>query len=270
MYFSISDVIPSPSVPVAASTELNQETTTVNIDESPVVATTTIQSPSVQMEETKLDVPAESKRHTSPRCGSHHVRHSSHPVPQPLSLQGEKTIDPDCIQTTPRTTSTYAINNCQRRGSFKSQPVITELFADATVETQNHGAKPATTVTKPSAVKMRKPRRTFVKPTKTKKPLVISKQKILPKPVENTNVEIKKEEKPQEDAIIIAGTDWVMSIKPQVIHEEESILSPLFEAPTIDDEDLPSCASPTDQLDMSQATVMTSFADNLVCSIFFL
>ncbi|CAF4526167.1 unnamed protein product, partial [Rotaria magnacalcarata] len=67
---------------------------------------------------------------------SHYGRQSSHPVPQPLSLQGEKPVDPDYSQGAARTT-TSAMINCQRRGSLKGQPVITELFADSVVETKN-------------------------------------------------------------------------------------------------------------------------------------
>jgi hypothetical protein len=55
--------------------------------------------------------------------------------------------------------------------------------------------------------------------------------------------------------------DWMMTVKPQMINDEESALSHLFDASPVDDEDLPSCISPTDHLEVSQTTLMTSVGE---------
>ncbi|CAF2865348.1 unnamed protein product [Rotaria sp. Silwood2] len=262
---SNNDVI--PSFPTAASIETTQITNTVKTEELPF-ANVNVEPVSQQTEQLKLDIPTEPKRHLSPRSNSNYSRQCSNPVPKPLSLEGEKTVDADYPQTITRAV-TSTIINCQRRGSLKGQPLITDLFEESIIETQKSIVKPEPIhQTKLLAAKMKKQRRNFIKSPKLKKTIITNKPKILVKVIEktemkcqSTNTEINQEEKTNENAIIIGGTDWVMTVKPQVINQEESVLSQLFQIPTVDDEDIPSCPSPTDHLDVSQTTVMTSFDD---------
>ncbi|CAF3336885.1 unnamed protein product [Rotaria socialis] len=265
---SNNDVIP-PSFHVATPNETAQVTNTVKTEESSVsIANNESTSPQTE-QQIKLDISTEPKRNLSPRCNSHYGRQSLHPVPQPLSLQGEKPVDPNYPPATARTT-TSAMINCQRRGSLKGQPVITELFADSVVETQNPSVKPELMPSgKPSMVKMKKPRRNCIKTAKPKKQITANKPKITPKIIEkievkcqNTNSELDQQEIPNENTMIVSGTDWVMAVKVQAKNDEDPTLSQLCEISTIDEEDLPSCASPTDHLDVSQTTLMTSFGDN--------
>jgi hypothetical protein len=154
----------------------------------------------------------------------------------------------------------------QRRGSLKGQPLITDLFEDSVMETQKSIVKSEPIPpTKPSTMKLKKQRPNFLKCAKSKKLIVTNKPKTsttVPGKIEmkcqSRNTEINKEEKTNENMIVIGGTDWMITFKPQVINYEESVLSQLFEPPTVDDEDIPSCDSPIDHLAASQSTLMTS------------
>ena len=224
------------------------------------------------MEPTKLDISVEPKH--PPACrvsSSRYSQRPSHPVPQPLTLQGEKTVDADYPQPTTTRTSASAIACRQRRGSLKGQPLIMELFEDATMDTQKSIAKPEPpSPMRSMAMKPKKPRSNFVKNTKVKKPVAPIKLKtpaaaaVLKVEVrcQSTNTEMCEDFKPEGNMIVVGGTDWVMNVKPQVIHSDEAVLSQLFNQSTADDEDLPSCASPSiDQLAVSQSTLMTSMGE---------
>jgi hypothetical protein len=183
-------------------------------------------------------------------------------------LQGEKTIETDCAQAIRRTTSCTMVG-CQRRGSLKGQPTITELFEDSHLEAQNPVVKSGLTPsTNPSTVKLKKQRPSFVKSAQPKKAVVVNKTKTsttitgkTEMKCQSTNTEIKEENETDDNRIVIGGTDWMMTVKPQIMNDDESALSYLSQVPTVDDEDIPSCTSPTDQLASSQTTLMTSFGD---------
>ncbi len=268
IFFYISDVIPPPSA-LSASIETSQVTNTVKPEELPSPPVNVEPVPP-KTEELKLNIPTEPKHHPSSRgCNSHYSHRSSHPVPKPLTLQGEKIVEADYPQTTTRTTAP-ALGCSQRRGSLTGQPLITELFPDSTIETQKPIVKPPEPIppTRPSTVKPKKQKPCFLKCTKPKTTIVINKPKISTKAVgkietkcQSRNTEIKEEQKTNENMIVIGGTDWMMTVKPQVITNEKCVLSQLFEPSTVDDEDLPSCASPTDHLAVSQSTLMTSIGD---------
>lgn len=224
------------------------------------------------MESTNLDIAPELKRPSATRASSsRYSQRPSHPVPQPLTLQGEKSVDADYPQTTATRTSTSAIACRQRRGSLKGQPLIMELFEDTVIDTQKSIVKPEPPPpVRSMAMKPKKPRSNFVKNAKAKKPMAPIKSKtpataVVPKVevrCQSTNTETCTESTAEGNMIVVGGTDWVMNVKPQVIHSNEGVLSQLFNQSTADDEDLPSCASPSiDQLAVSQTTLMTSFGD---------
>lgn len=258
--------------PPSASVETSQVTNSDESEELPS-PTENLELVSPQTEEIKFDVPHESKHHPSSRCSSRYSHRASHPVPKPLTLQGEKIVDADYPQTATRTLLS-TVGPCQRRGSLKGQPLIIELFEESTVETQNPHVKPEIICpTKPSTLKFKKQRPGFLKSVKQKKTIVANKPKPPPQPptavigkiemkCQSTNTDTKEEEQQKnENMIVVGGTDWMMTVKPQAINCQESVLSHLFESATVDDEDLPSCNSPTDQLAASQTTLMTSFGD---------
>lgn len=252
-----SDVIPSPSQPPSASNEISQ---TMNNNKSEE-----IQSP--PNEPTKAD-PSKPKRQSSCRPTSHRP---SHPVPKPLTLQGEKIVDGDCPETA-RRTNLAASGCCQRRGSLKGQPLIVEMFPDTAEQTSNVDIKPEPAQmqpVRPTTLKLKKPKTNFVKNTKPKKPIGPTKSKSsvpvakIEMKSQSTSTEIETEQTPEENVIVIGGTDWMMTVKPQIINEhDESVLSKLFEASTVDDEDLPDTTSPMDDLAVSSATVMTTVDEN--------
>jgi hypothetical protein len=227
---------------------------------------------SPKSEEITLDTPSEPKRHALSRSSSHYSHHRSHPVPKPLTLQGEKIFDADYPQTNSRTIACTTVS-CQRRGSLKGQPLITELFQDTHIEIEKPIVKPEPIPpTKPSIVKMKKLKPNFIKNPKPKKAIVTNK----PKPstsiaekiemkCQSTSTDMNEEQNTNENMIIIGGTDWIMAVKPQAIAPEESELSQLDQVSTVDDEDIPYCVSPTDQLAASQSTLMTSIGDIAVC-----
>jgi hypothetical protein len=265
----ISDVIPSPSPSVSVAIETSEVTNTNKSEElpSPVEDVEPISS---QMEPLKLDVPTERKRRPSSRASSHYSHRASHPVPKPLTLQGEKIVDADYPQATTRTIPSSTVC-CQRRGSLKGQPLITDLFEESMPETQNPivNPEPRPPPIKSSTMKFKKQRPGFLKNPKPKKPILTNKPKTSTTVIgkievkcQSTNTEINEEQKTNEKSlIVIGGTDWMMTLKPQVIDDQESIISPLFEPSISDDEDIPFCTSPTDHLAVSQTTVMTSVGD---------
>lgn len=193
------------------------------------------------------------------RASSHFSARCSHPVPKPLTLQGEKTVDADFPQCSAR-----PMVSCQRRGSLKGQPLIMELFEDTTID-QNKAAAtnriepnpPA----KPTPMKVKKQRANFVKSAKQKKPTGKSKASVTVTAKADVKSKSLHVETKKEKEIIIGGTDWVMAVQPAAIQPEDPLLSSLFDAPTVDDEDLPICSSPTDDLGISQCTLMTSAGD---------
>ena len=225
-------------------------------------------SPS-QAEEMQLEsVPLEAKRHVSSRAPSHYLHRSTHPVPKPLTLQGEKVVDPDYPQS-PTRPMPSAMISCQRRGSLKGQPFITELFPDPIPEIPHPTNKvEPSACAKPAAVKVKKQRSSVVKSAKTKKPAAAVKaktsttvtSKVEPKD-QSASVDTDYVEKNEPKKIILGGTDWMMAVKPQLVRNDEPVLSDFFQVPTVDDEDLPSCVSPSDFLGVSQCTLMTSAGD---------
>ncbi len=259
--FRNSDVIPPP--PPSATIETSQVVNTVKTEllPSPIVNVEPI-SPQIEQSKSKI------KRHASSGSSSRY----SHPVPQPLTLQGEKTVETDCAQAIRRTASCTMVG-CQRRGSLKGQPTITELFEESHIEAENPVIKSGLTPsTNPSTVKLKKQGPSFVKGAKPKKTVVINKTKTsttisgkTEMKCQSTNTEIKEENETDDNKIVIGGTDWMMTVKPQIMNDDESALSYLSQVPTVDDEDIPSCTSPTDQLASSQTTLMTSFGDIEVC-----
>jgi hypothetical protein len=269
IFFYVSDVIPPPPPPppIFSSTETAQVTNTDKSEElpSPIV---NVEPVSSQTEQLKLDIPAEPKRYPSSRCSSRYSHRSSHPVPKPLTLQGEKIVDADYPQTTTRSISSAMVCR-QRRESLKGQPLIMELFEDSMMETQALIVKPEPIPpTKSAAMKLKKQRPNFLKNAKSKNLIVTSKPKTSPTitgkiemKCQSTNTEINEEKNINDNMIVIGGTDWMMTIKPQVINDGESALSQLFEPSTVDDEDIPFCVSPTDHLAISQTTLMTSVGD---------
>lgn len=224
-------------------------------------------SPS-QADEMQLESAPEIKRHVSSRAPSHYLHRSTHPVPKPLTLQGEKIVDADYPQTATRPMPSAMIS-CQRRGSLKGQPLITELFPDAIPEIPHPTKKvEPSACAKPAAVKVKKQRPSVVKSAKAKKPAAAVKAKTsttVTCKVEPTDqsaiVDADYVEKDEPKKIILGGTDWMMSVKPQLVKTDESVLSDFFQVPTVDDEDLPSCISPSDFLGVSQCTLMTSAGD---------
>ena len=242
-------------------------TNTVKTEELPSPTDNT-EPISPKPEEIKSDVPPEPKRHSSSRCSSHYS-HRSHPVPKPLTLQGEKIVDADYPQTSSRVAVSTLIS-CQRRGSLKGQPLITELFEDSNIEMENPIVKPEPTPpTKPSTIKMKKQKPCFIKNAKLKKIMVNNKPKIsitltakTEMKSQSTSTDMNEEEDSNEKMIIVGGTDWMMSVKPQVTNKNNgSVLSQLDEIFTVDDEDLPYCTSPIDPLAASQPLLMTSVGD---------
>ena len=277
--FNVSDVIPSPLT--ASTVEATQMTNAIKTEDLPssVVNIESVSSPNEQPE---ADVPTELKRQFSSRTGSHYSIRCSHPVPKPLTLQGEKLVETDYLQPSSRIV-TSSTAHCRRRGSLKDQPLITELFPDSTIETKHSVVKPEPIPpTKSVALKMKWQRSNFIKNSKVKKPIIANKPKKPMKTVEktainseNTNTEIKEtnqNEKQEEHTIAIGGTDWMMNVKPQVLKEEggEFTLSQLSQVSTVDDEEIPSCASPIDHLETSQTTIVTNTNDELVCLSFIL
>jgi len=266
MFFYTSDVIPPPPPVVSASVEASQVHDTVKSEELPSPPAN-VEPVSPQTEQSQLNTPITPKCHPSSRCSSHYSHRSSNPVPKPLTLQGEKIVEADYPQTTIRTTVSGMICN-QRLGSLKGQPLITDLFEDSVIETQKSLVKPEPIPpTKPSTMKLKKQRPNFLKSAKSKQLIVTNKPKTsttctgkIEMKCQSTNTDINKQEKTNEKMIIVGGTDWMMTFKPQVINCEGSALSQLFEAPTVDDEDLPSCVSPIDPLAVSQSTIMTSIS----------
>ncbi len=267
-FFCISDVIPPPSLPspVSASIETSQVTNTDKSEDLPSPVAN-VEPVALQTDQSKLVIPMESKCHPSSRASSRYANRCSHPVPKPLTLQGEKSVDADFLQTITRTLPVPMVS-CQRRGSLKGQPLIMNLFEDSMVEPQKSIIKPEPTPTKPLGMKMRRPRPNFVKCAKPKKPVILNKSKPYTAAIgkiemkcQSTSTEIDQEETPKENMIVIGGMDWMMTVKPQMINDEESALSHLFDASPVDDEDLPSCISPTDHLEVSQTTLMTSVGE---------
>ena len=268
--FSISDVIP-PSLPSPSSAS-NETSQVTNIDKSEQLPTSVVIAEPIPlpMEETKVDIPMEPIKHLVPAraSSSRCVQRPSHPVPQPLTLQGEKTVDPDYPQATVTRSSASAIACRHRRGSLKGQPLIMELFEDASIETQKSIVKPEPPPPRKAiATRPKKIRSNFVKSAKAKKNIILSKPK-LPVVVgpkvevksQSTNTELYETPRTDENLIVIGGSDWMMNIKPQVIKGDETALSQLFNESAINDDDLSRCSSPTiaDHLDVSQSTLMTS------------
>ena len=226
---------------------------------------------SPETEEVKLDSPSEIKRPTGGRAPSHYLHRSTHPVPKPLTLQGEKVVDADYPQTATRPMPSAMISY-QRRGSLKGQPFITELFPEAIPEIPHPTNKiEPSACARPAPVKVKKQRPSVVKIAKSKKPdaPIKAKTSTTVKGRVESNTQIPKAEvdaaEPSEPSrIIIGGTDWMMCVKPQMIKDDEPVLADFFQAATVDDEDLPSCVSPSDYLGVSQCTLMTSAGDLLV------
>ena len=260
---------------MSASIETSQVTNTDKTEELP--SPTAISEPvSPKTEEPlQLDTPPERKRHSSSRASSH-FSHRSHPVPKPLTLQGEKIVDPDFPQTNTRLPVSTMVS-CQRRGSLKGQPLITELFEDSNIEIETPVVKPQPIPPKKSlTINMKKHKPNLNKNPKPKKPIVNNKPKTTtPTTItvnakaemksQSTSTDMNDEQSNNENTIIVGGTDWMMSVKPQVTNNQESIYTPFDQIPTVDDEDMPSCTSPIDNLAASQSTLMMSVGDIAVC-----
>jgi hypothetical protein len=224
-------------------------------------------SPS-QTEELKIESAPEIKRHASSRAPSHYAHRNTHPVPKPLTLQGEKVVDDDYPQTATRPMPSAMIS-CQRRGSLKGQPFITELFPDAIPEIPHPPHKvESSACAKPAAVKVKKQRPSVVKSAKPKKPAAAVKAKTsttvtgrVESKDQGASVDTDYVENNEPKRIIVGGTDWMMAVRPQLVKDDETVLSDFFQVPTVDDEDLPSCVSPSDYLGVSQCTLMSSAGD---------
>jgi hypothetical protein len=216
----------------------------------------------LEIDQSKLVIPIESKCHPSSRASSRYTHRCSHPVPKPLTLQGEKTVDPDFLQTVTRSTVYPMI--CQRRGSLKGQPLIMNLFEDSVMETQKSIVKlEPTPPTKPLGMKMKKTKLNFGKCAKPKRPVILNKPKPCTPVTEKIEMKCQSTstDSPEEKMIVVGGTDWMMTIKPQMIDDGESAISKFFDPQCVDDEDLPYCVSPTDHLEVSQSTLMTSVGE---------
>ena len=231
---------------------VNEESLSLSVHNEP--------PPTQQNDELKVMAPKEPKRHSSSRSSSHYAHRCSQ-VPKPLTLQGEKVVDADYPQATVRVIPSSTIS-CQRRGSLSGQPLITHLFEDALHEPVHPIAKIDENVsTKQCLVKPKKRCPTLVKNVKPKKPVVTNKPKTSTTVTGKVQAKSDGDDKAKENVLVVGGTDWVMAVKPQLIVDDEPLLSRLYQVSTVDDEDLPSCQSPTDFLAVSQNTLMTSYGD---------
>src|SRR5690348_8706329 len=97
IFSCISDVIPPPSPVSSASIETCQVPNTDKSEELPPPIVN-VEPVSSETEQLKLDIPIESKRHPSSHANSRHSHRALHPVPKPLTLQGEKNVDADYLQ----------------------------------------------------------------------------------------------------------------------------------------------------------------------------
>jgi hypothetical protein len=228
---------------------------------SPVV---NVEPVALEIDQSKSVITMESKYCPTSRASSRYAQRCSHPVPKPLTLQGEKIVDPDFMQSVTRSVAFPMAY--QRRGSLKGQPLITHLFEDSIMETQKSIAKPEPSPpTKPLGLKMKKTRPNFLKCPKPKKPVLLNKSKPSTPKIEmkcqSTSTDISPEENSGGNMIIVGGTDWMMTVKAQTINNEEPTISEYYDVSPVDDEDLPYCGSPTDHLEISQSTLMTSVGE---------
>ncbi|UJR26945.1 hypothetical protein I4U23_008253 [Adineta vaga] len=269
--FSLSSSSPSALLTVPNETYQVPKNVTKEIESSPEF---NVEPVSSQMIHSSPNLARRDKCHSSASSSAH--RHS-YSVPQPLTLQGEKTVESDCLLTNSKpVASVVAVR--QRRESIKIQPVITELFTDTTTDVQKPAMKSELSPsTNPSTMKMKKTRPNIIKSAKLRKPAASAapnksaasnKSKITIKVTgkaemkcQSTNTDTNEENQLDESSINADGTNALETVKPQVVQDDELSLLQLFEVPTVDDEDIPTCFSPTDQLTLSQTTLMTSFGD---------
>ncbi|CAF1465187.1 unnamed protein product [Adineta ricciae] len=259
-----NNVIPSlssssPSVLLIVSNETFQVPNIVPIETEPSSKINT-EAASSQAKQSSPSVVPRHTRHTSSSCSS--ANRHSYPVPKPLTLQGEKTVECDYPQTNLQPVA-YAKLGCERRGSISIKPhaVITPLFEDTNVYMQKPCIKSEPTPsTNPSTGKLKRVRPNSIKSAKSKKPIVINKPKTAAKAANKIG---KKCQSTNTGASVLAveNTNSTINEDSQVTEIDEAPLSHLFDVPTVDDEDIPSCFSPTDQLTISQTTLLTSFGD---------
>ena len=266
-----SDVIPPPCQPSQSISALNETSQVTHTDKSEGLPSPVVNAAPVpvtlEIDQSKSAMPVESKYCPTSRASSRYANRCSHPVPKPLTLQGEKTVDPDFMQSVTRSAAypmTYP-----RRGSLKGQPLIMHMFEDSIMETQRSMAKPEPAPpTKPCGTKMKKARPNFIKCPKPKKPVLFNKSKpstpaaskVVMK-CQSTSTDVSPDENPGPNVLIVGGTDWMMTVKAQPINNEEPTISEYYDASPVDDEDLPYCGSPTDHLEISQSTLMTSVGE---------
>ncbi|CAF3844301.1 unnamed protein product [Adineta steineri] len=268
---SNNDVIPPSSSLLSVSNETFQVSNSVTTETVPPLIVNTEPLSSPQTEQPKFSNFIQQKRQSSSSSNLH--RHS-HAVPKPLTLQGEKTVDSDYPQTITRPVASTMVG-CQRRGSLKGQPIITELFEDTHVNIQKPLVKPESTpTTNSSNIKKKILRPNLLKSAKPKKPIVANKPKSSPivnRKVDmkcqstntetETETEINEENQSDKSPMVVSGPNWMVSVQPQIMKDEEFESSFFPPISTIDDEEIPSCTSPIDELDESQTTLMTSFGD---------
>ncbi|CAF1238016.1 unnamed protein product [Didymodactylos carnosus] len=212
------------------------------------------------------------------------------PVPKPLTLQGEKNVDPD-YPCSSRVTSTVA--NGQRRGSFtsvilNSQPHITDLFENfETNNAINNLADPLKVTKQIVTVKKQRQKKITKNTTKTIKNVQKIPAKTSKKPAKNqlekqvvavyADMDHDELKQNKQDLIVVGGNNWVISMKPKQLAdqseneddeieedevvasgEDENIPKPFSlsskEIPTVDDEDLSSIYSYDNQTQASSST----------------
>ncbi|CAF1461389.1 unnamed protein product [Adineta ricciae] len=259
-----NNVIPSlssssPSVLLTVSNETFQVPNIITIETEPSAKINTEAAPSQAKQPSPSVVPRHT-RHTSSSCSS--ANRHSYPVPKPLTLQGEKTVECDYPQTNLQPVA-YAKLSCERRGSISIKPhaVITPLFEETNVYIQKPCIKSEPTPsTNPSTGKFKRVRPNSIKSAKSKKPIVINKPKTATKAANKIE---KKCQSTNTGASVLAveNVNSTIDEHSQVTEIDEVPLSHLFDVPTVDDEDIPSCFSPTDQLTISQTTLLTSLGD---------
>ena len=268
MFLFVSDnSIATPTTSSEATPETNVavkiEAAASKIDSDPVLT-------SLKIEESTTNVLKDHKPVVFTRRSTNYTNRCIHPVPKPLTLQGEKDVDPYYLRTETRVPMSM-MSSCQRRGSLKGQPVITEMFAELVVEpppvVEKAECRPMPKATPMKLKKRGKP----VKSAKAKKPTAADKSKRsnvpAPKIESKTSPIDDTQEKSMESKLVVGGTDWILTMQPQIINNDQLLVASESDVPTVDEEDLPSCASPDDTLDLSQTTVMNSSSTELVVNI---
>jgi hypothetical protein len=213
--------------------------------------------------ELRLDISSKPKRQVSSRSSTCYSSRSIHPVPQPLTLQGEKKVDDDYPQSPARQMPSTA-HLLEQTDTLKDKLLITELFEDdtivkpvpsnPTVSINNAKQAPVRIEKRPSNisrnVKTKMPIKSVIK-HKTAK-LTVDKSKAI-KDVRASTANDNTTKK-----IIVAGTDWLMAVEAKDIHDRPSSSISLYLVPEVAQNDLLSHEKNVDTILVSQSTVLTN------------